>query len=480
MPTKTSAALPLIAYAEALCDKSRVLVVGDSSSDVARALVERGARLVHVCDSNPARRAETAARTSERVISFGGLDDGPATLRDSFFDLCLVENLALEADPGHTLKTIKRLLAPRGVALVATPNRDSERPLIPSQSGGKDLDYYSLYDHVIAEFPAVRMLGQVPFAGYAIVDFSSEGEPSPVLDTSLVSPRGEEPDYYVALAGRERRALEQYVVVELPIVDLSALHGAERPAVVSPDAGPELEKKLRQQEHWITELEGRAATADERADVADERADAAELRAITAEQLADTETQRADAAERVLGELKLKLETLDRAWNEERAGLVRERAQPQAELDQTRARVAEHERALTAKTNELQALAAKTNEHERALTAKTNELQALAAKTNELQALAADDESVLELSRLEAQLRERGEHVQGLERALSECERIGRELVRKLRGTETGEATQALAERLALAEADIVSLRWSLALSRSGAGRAPGEAGSPS
>jgi hypothetical protein len=357
--------------------------------------------------------------------------------------------LALEPNPAHALGVIKRLLAPRGVLLVSTPNQESERPLLPSERSAATLDYYALYDSVIAHFPAVRMLGQVPFAGYAIVDFSAEGEPSPVLDTSLVPPRGEEPDYYIALAGRERRLLEQYVVVELPLTTIRSEAGTQAPE-------GNLARKLAQQEHWIAELEARAATADERADAADERADAAEQRASATEQRlegdtrraeaaerrADTEARRADVAERALAELKLKLDTLDRAWSEERAGLVRDQGVPRAELEQRLGQIGELERQL-------------------------------AEKTTELASFAADDESSRELAALEAQLRERGERVASLERALTECERVGRELVRKLRNAEGGEAAQALAERLALAEADIVSLRWSLSMSRAGAGGTP-------
>ena len=74
----------------------------------------------------------------------------------------------------------------------------------------------------------------------------------------------------------------------------------------------------------------------------------------------------------------------------------------------------------------------------------------------------------MDLDRLETQLKERGERVLRLERDLLESERIGRELVRKLRESSSLGSALALAERLALAEAELVTLRWSLELAKGG------------
>lgn len=432
------ASLPLVSYAESLCSQARVLFVGDALSSVPRQMLERGARLVYVCDRHSARRAEAQARGADRNIVFGSLDDGPTALRESFFDLVLVENLSLEPDARATLNNVARLMTPRASALVASPNPESTRPLLGAERAAQPLDYYALYDAVSAALPKVRMLGQVPFVGYAVVDFSAEGEPSPVLDTSLAPPRGEEPDYFVALAGRESRRLDEYAVVQLSIADVlsdrvakasslppppvvapepppavekakppqpvAAVQPAPEPAAISVNKG--LEQKLLRQEAWITELEARATTADERA----------------------------DAAESELDEVRERLGELEQRQARESATLTQERDALKAELERLRQRVNEQD-------------------------------DLIAVKDTELAALADDGEAKREVERLEAQLRERGERVLSLEREVFEAERIGRELLRKL-DVGGGASSQGLAEQLAQAEAELITLRWSLDLAK--------------
>ena len=450
-----SASLPLAAYVETFCRQARVLWVGDARSALPKALLERGARLVYACDHDAGRRREAAARSQDRAITFGALDDGPAALREGFFDLALIENLAAESNAKEVLATVARLLAPRGVALVAAPNPDSKRPLLSSAPSRHPLDYYALYDAVVSTLPEVRMLGQVPFVGYAVVDFSAEGDPSPVLDSSLAPARGEEPDYFLALPGRERRALEEYAVIQVPAADVlqasssrAELPGKQRATNVGSAA---LEQKLAKQEAWIQELEARAATADERA----------------------------DTVESELDEARERLGNQAQAHSQERASLVRERDALKSELEQARRRLAEFDDRLAAKDSELSKLKAeapllKTKTETLEARSKSLEADATALKVKlealevEAAALRSEGETSSDLAQLEAQLQERGERVLGLERDLLESERVGRELVRKLREPATPGNAQALAERLALAEAELVTLRWSLELAKSG------------
>jgi SAM-dependent methyltransferase len=467
MISPLSASLPLVAYVEAFCRQARVLWVGDARSALPKALIDRGARLVYACDRDPLRRREAQARSQDRAITFGSLDDGPAALREGYFELALVENLAAESNPVEVLATIARLLSPRGVALVAAPNPDAKRPLLASAPSQRPLDYYALYDAVISQLPEVRMLGQVPFVGYAVVDFSAEGDPNPVLDTSLAPPRGEEPDYFVALASRERRALEEYAVIQLcaadvlkanaskaevvpspvPVVAAAPLTPAPAPAV-KPAVAPSqaaLEQRLAKQELWIGELEARAGTADERA----------------------------DAAESELDELRERLGNLEQIHNQQRAELTQQRDALKGEGEQLRRRLNELDERSAAKEAELQALkrelAQRLAAKEAESLAEKQELERrLAAQQAELSALQTGSEGASDLERLEAQLRQRGERVLELERDLAEAERVGRELVRKLREPAAASNAQSLAERLALAEAELITLRWSLELAKGG------------
>jgi hypothetical protein len=467
-PESIPPGLSLVAYAEQLCKGARVLIVGKSAVTLANAVLDRGARLVHVFERDPARRAEALARSSSRAVTFGSPDEG---LREGFFDLVLVENLANEPDHKETVRTLSKMMAPRAAALIAAPNPEATRPLLASAGASRPLDYYALYDAVAAALPHVRMIGQVPFVGYALIDFAAESEPAPVFDTSLVPARGEEPDYFVAFGAQHPRMLDEYVVVQIPSADVARGELSERPASPSevPVAVPrgetpapfvpaasvlpatpapspepprrtedariaELERQLSRQEAWIAELEARAATADERADSAEAELDELRERSANREQVFAADT-----------------------------GVLRQ------ERDEARAEVERLKR----RTNDLSDM--------------------LELKQTELTALANDPESAKEISQLEAQLKEQGQRLRGLEADLREAERTGRALVRKLMtqpapapsppqpvaessGVSTDSAV-AVAERLAEAEAELVSLRWSLSMLtrvRTGASLAPG------
>ena len=478
--------LPLVAYAEALCSGARILLVGDALGGIAEQLVARGARLVHVCDEVAPRRAQAAQRTTDRTISFGSLDDGSFALREGFFDLGLVESLAAHSDPKAVLAALSRLLAPRGTALVATPNLEARRPLLGSDVGSEartpGIDYYALYDAVTAQFARVRMLGQVPFVGYALVDFATEGEPSVVFDASLVPSPGEEPDYFVAAAGEGRGTLEAYAVVQLPSADVlgetelefvaeAPLVAQPSPVVVAPapvaptapvappGPSPAEQAERARLEAWIAELEARGHAAD----------------------------ARADAAEAELDELRERQGNLEQNSRREREALHGERAELKAELERQgrhKHDLGELVRSSQTESSDLRAQLAVANEQVAAanekLTAANDRLtvandqlseatEKLAAAQQKLAALEEDAASVEELKRLEAQLAERGERIRALERELRDAERTGRELVRRLARpvqSPPPPPPSASPERVAELEAERVVLAWALQIAR--------------
>lgn len=441
MPNAESlpAGLPLIAYAEQLCKAARVLVLSDSALTLAEAALARGARLVHVFERDAARRAEAEIRSPSRSITFSAPDEG---LREGFFDLIVLENLANEPDPDASLRLLGRLMAPRGVALIGAPNPEAGERLLTASSEQNLLDYYALYDAVTRALPHVRMLGQVPFVGYALIDFAAEREPEPVFDASLVPARGEEPDYFVAFASRYPRTLDEYLVVQLPssglsrtqapptttptgaLVPVGAPAPAARPEPTPAQAAPKeeataaLRKQLAQQETWILELEARAAIADERA----------------------------DASESELDLLRETLGNREQLTTAELTSLRQERDASRGEIDR-----------LHARANDLSDL--------------------LELKQAELATLSADDSIETEIPRLESQLKEQGQQLRRLEAELREAERTGRALIRKLAvlaepeppiRTEPEPSPKQtaghLVDRLVHAEAELVSLRWTLSM----------------
>jgi hypothetical protein len=436
----------LAAFAESLIEGRRVVVFGSALSPTPRLLLERGARLVHVCDPAPLRVAEALRRPSVPGLTLSNLSDDEVAAREGAVDCVLVEHLGA-FDARAIVEKARTLLAVRGVALFVTPNRDARRPLLPaSEPAAAPLDYYALYDLVKAQFEYVRMLGQAPFVGYAVVDFAPDGEPEPVVDSDFVPRGSEEPELFVAVAARHRPNVPGHALVQVPLESVLApaapIERPLRPERTAPS--PELAKKLEQQEAWIRELEGRAAVADERADAAEDELET--LRESLARDDGQASRQAAERAEAVALARHAELT----------AEIERERTEKEAarrERDAFATRIRDLEAELEEKNGEL--LAATTE-----LSAKTNELAALGAE--------AGGEQASELTALEERLAERGHEVRRLERELAEAERIGKELVAEVRLGATAapaagmseEEIDALAVRLATAEADREALSW--------------------
>jgi SAM-dependent methyltransferase len=489
-----SASAALAAFSEPFVESRRVLVFGSALSTAPRLLIERGARMVQVCDPNPARVEEAAERLAAPGLAFTTFSDELLQAREGSFDFVLVENLAA-FDARAVVTRTKRLLAPRGVALFATPNRESLAPLLPPpEPSAAPLDYYALYDLAKAEFEHVRMLGQAPFVGYAVVDFAPEGSPEPSIDSEFVPRGSEEPELFLALASRHRVSSASYVVVQLPMHRVLSRAAGPAPAVAPPPVAPrtqrlpppDLEAKLARQEAWIAELEGRAETADARADTAEERVEALEAELAAAR----SETRPSAMDPRVLEEAQRRtaeLEAARRRASELEAALAGHEATRQraAELeglatahDALRARLTELESALKERDALLRERNTTLAKRDVAITDRDRAIKERDARITELEVGATPDDTGDDLGRLEQQLVERGEAIRLLEQDLSEAERIGRELLGELQrgaaqGPGSAEAFEALSARLAKSEADGGALAWSLALARQGAAEAP-------
>ena len=425
--------IALAAYAEPLASNRRVLVFGNALAALSLQLLERGARSVHVCDPDAVRASEANARNRSTQISFSSLAESDLSLRDSSFEVALVDNLGA-FNALALLRTVKRALGSRGVALIACPNPEAALPLLRSNASPAttSLDYYALYDAVAGEFENVRMLGQTPFVGYAIADFSASGEPEPALDTSFVPGGAEEPDWFIALASAHEVRLDEFSVIQLPTRRLLGSIGlkAEAPAAATlAAAGKDKEKdaELARLNQWLKELESRASPADERA----------------------------DHAETELEELRPQLETERQAHSVERQAHASLKTQHDKEVSALRAELG----ALRTQAGNLRA---ESSGHVSEVTRLKAEL---AERDRQLAEQAAKADQGAELAEFERQLAERGNELRRLEQELRTAERTGRELVREL-GRRSGEqASQGNAElerALAEREADLQAAAWTI------------------
>src|SRR6516225_9682877 len=184
MTAQLHPAIALTVYAEELVSGARAAIFGSAALGLAEELAERGARLVHVYDTDAARVAEATAKRHDRTIFFAPLaESGDVGVRDGAFDLVIIPDLSQAEDAGRLLSLARRVLSPMGAALIASPNTEASHPLIPVPRPRAALGYYELYEAVAEHFAAVRMIGQAPFVGYAVAEFSVE-DPEPTIDSS--------------------------------------------------------------------------------------------------------------------------------------------------------------------------------------------------------------------------------------------------------------------------------------------------------
>lgn len=291
----------LAAYAEPIANGRRVLFIGPAVSALPAQLVERGARVVHVCDPDPVRVSEATVKNRTGNISYSALAEGHFALRDGAFDVCIVEDAGI-ADPVPLMKRIRRALSPRGVALVASQNSEVRVPLMKHRpSGVIALDYYALYDAVKAEFEHVRMLGQAPFVGYVIADFAPEGAPEPSLDTAFLPNGAEEPELFLAVASQQPVELEAFAVVQLPYRSVLTGGGGDADALRRARTKlSELETELSTERQAVTLRDSKLREAETKVFARD-----AELAALRQE--LENKNQLIKTQEASLGDLNAKL-----------------------------------------------------------------------------------------------------------------------------------------------------------------------------
>lgn len=278
-------ALAVGSYSEALVRGKRVAILGDSTLPLAEQLLSRGARLVHVYDNHVGRVSVALAKRAQGgrspvVVSILAEDLG---VRDGAFDVVIVPDLPLFGDDlNEIIRKARRLVSPLGVVVIASPNPEAERFLaLPPAFRESAPSYYDLFDAVSLHFADVRMLGQAPFVGYAIVDFS-DADPNVSVDTSLLE-EPEAPEWYIAVASDRPQAIDSYSLVAVPLATIAAAMPDEHATIQPPP--------------FIDPSEGDVELADARARIAALSAENERLRESQSI-LARVEQQASDATAR--------------------------------------------------------------------------------------------------------------------------------------------------------------------------------------
>jgi hypothetical protein len=445
-PGRLHPALVLGAYGDELAHGARIAIFGSATLGLAEELVFRGARVVHVYDTDSARIAEANAGSHDRSIFYAPLpDSGDVGVRDGAFDLVIVPDLSFFRDAAGLMALVRRVVSPLGAALIASPNADVERPLLPASGEHPALGYYELYEVVAAHFSSVRMIGQAPFVGYAVAEFSVE-DPEPTIDSSLAESEGKEPEWFLALASDRDTRLDAFALIELPIEVLSGFSRGryDHPSANLP-TGPDTAPGPTPESTGtvlinILEAEREAALESLRQQ----------------EQVVKAERFRADHATQELSAAR------------EELALLREHGRALGE------RLVSEEARRAALEIELQAA-----RHNPELAALRNHMQDQDASSRSLV-----DDHEREVSRLETQLRDRGREIQELRAEVERREHLVRELIATKvtlpREAAPSDAPAApdrddglvadlsarldrLASDAARREADLVGARWKIA-----------------
>ncbi|WP_437658338.1 hypothetical protein [Sorangium sp. So ce1182] len=444
-PAALHPALVLSAYLEPLVRGRRVAVLGDATIGLADRLLQRGARLVHAYDPDAARVAEMLARsgrTRQSQPSYA-VFDGDLGVRDGAFDTLIIPDLSIFSEPAEILRRARRLTAASGAAVVASPNPDVARGLLPAGARrGAAPGYYALYDLVALQFKQVRMIGQAPFVGYTVAEFAPKGEPEVSVDTSILD-SSEEPEWFIAVAGERLPRLDAFAVIELPFAGFPVASVGPSPEALTEAEGraerlggelAELRTRhQRDREDAGARAESAVATAARLAEVeAELEARAARLRDVEA-RAGDTHVR----AERLAHQIRDMEEELrsqrDRATRLTKQLDDEKRVRTKVELElgmiRNRPEIAGARDRLDAATAELDAARARIAELE-ARPAVAAPDPALAARVEELEAAAAGTRR--ELSKAAADRDAARRRAQESERALEEAQRARREATAKL------------------------------------------------
>lgn len=398
---KYLSARALCVYAEPLVQGKRVLVVGDGSDGIAELLVELGARLVHLYEVDGAR-AQTIAPA--RGVTVHVLPERDFDVRDGAFDLAIVPDLGAISDRAGVLARLRRIVGRDGAALVAASN-----PAVRAPSNDASVDYYELYELVSLQFESVRMIGQVPFGGVALVELGvAEDETNVTVDAQLAG-EAAPPEYFVALASQNDASLAEYAIVQLPRAVV------EEPPPVSFGARAAIAESTLRADVLSAQLEEKTAKARE-----------LETRATEAMAMADRMSADASRAEERAAAERERLRAQISSLEEE----VASRAARIAVLEATFSATEEGARILEKRAAAAERSAEAHVEKIADLIAELDEAHAAASVAAELNGSALSHEG--EVAELEATLRSRGTYVAEMERELARRAQMIHDLLSQL------------------------------------------------
>jgi chromosome segregation ATPase len=307
--------LALAVYVEELAARRRVLFVGDAASAVPERL-SSVARSVEVV--SPRTRAR-GTRRGGRILP----RPWPSAQDAKSWDLVLVPDLLWAGPPSpERVAEMAEWLTPRGVLVVGAEEREEA------------IAYEALYDLLARRFEQVKMLGQAPFAGWAVVDFAPSGAPAGsreldvTFDGSLLGGTGEEPARYLAVCAAREVVLDAYAIIQVPSSSSPPPREARAPERAPGDAQlqtrmSQLEVQLRDRQDELDRsrsqgesLERELTAVRARVEHAERRLEQAQREIAKSSQRYDEARSKVEALGRELEGARAEVQALERAAGE--------------------------------------------------------------------------------------------------------------------------------------------------------------------
>ena len=420
-----------IAHIESALEKSRVVFMGNALDGAAEVVIARGARLCHVLDLDARRVATAAQRNGERRITYSQRSE--ANFRDGAYDVAIIQDLAEEAVPAHLLDGLRRALSNEGIAVVAA---SAEHGAAFLGNPAARMGYADFVRSVRAVFPHAIIAAQTPFLASAIVRLDLDEAPTPALDNAFLEGEADEVSQYLAICGSSE-VLRQLDLEEMSVVQFKARSVLARGQV--------------EQETLLNRAERRAAALEEALEAERNRP-----RALAPVVDVEPLKEKLDTSERELERVRR-----ERKWADDRVRRLEreleEALEAQQELAKAQERIATLQGHLKDSEDEVDELTDKLFKLE-------PELGRLKAALDAAQGAASERE----VRELEKKLAERGHRVLELEQQLTELDVVLRAMRLEVPPSPAapGNAEAKLLQlstELAAREAELQSLRWTLA-----------------
>jgi SAM-dependent methyltransferase len=201
---------------EDLAEQGKVLSISNSPETAKR--LAAVAQEVHLLCPGQMPAPSLVDRVEVRALKSGRLPWG-----DAYFDVVIVPELFdMGEQVAQSLSELTRVLRDDGVLVAGVANLDTPAgsAVRSGEPAPKGMQYQALVQALKKHFKTMRVVGQLPFWGYSMVDLAaSQARQAPTeisFDGTLLEDRELTPRRYVAICSNDALAIDAVTVVQVP------------------------------------------------------------------------------------------------------------------------------------------------------------------------------------------------------------------------------------------------------------------------